>query len=169
MLTTAIHHLQRVTLLTTRQLGKFYVKTATGLSQRRTDEDSSDLDRLYGRIDIEVKGHDPTVLNSYNKFLKMAADELDVSIVKVTTPPKVIERLTVLKSAHVHKKHRVQYETRTHYRNFELKHLTGSTADTFLEYLQRSLPEGVAMKVTRHAIEELPEHIRQPPAQVQDT
>ena len=28
-----------------------------------------------------------------------------------------------------------------------LKHLTGSTADTFLEYVQRNLPEGVSMKV----------------------
>ena len=28
-----------------------------------------------------------------------------------------------------------------------LKHLTGSTADTYLEYIQRNLPEGVSMKV----------------------
>ena len=27
--------------------------------------------------------------------------------------------------------------------------LTGSTADTFIEYIQRNLPEGVAMKVTK--------------------
>jgi len=27
--------------------------------------------------------------------------------------------------------------------------LTGSTADTFMEYVQRNLPEGVAMKVTK--------------------
>lgn len=32
---------------------------------------------------------------------------------------------------------------------FQLKHLTGSTADTYLEYIQRNLPEGVAMKVTK--------------------
>jgi hypothetical protein len=31
--------------------------------------------------------------------------------------------------------------------SFQLKHLTGSTADTYLEYVQRNLPEGVAMKV----------------------
>lgn len=61
----------------------------------------------------------------------------------------VHEKLTVLKSAFVHKKHRVQYETRTYYRYLELLKLTGSTADTFLEYIQRNLPEGVAMKVTK--------------------
>lgn len=55
----------------------------------------------------------------------------------------------MLKSAHVHKKHRVQYEIRTYYRYLDFLKLTGSTADTFLEYLQRNLPEGVAMKVTK--------------------
>ena len=31
----------------------------------------------------------------------------------------------------------------------QVEKLTGSTADTFLEYIQRNLPEGVAMKVTK--------------------
>lgn len=63
------------------------------------------------------------------------------------------ERLTVLKSVHVHKKHRVQYETRTYYRFMDFAKLTGSTADTFLEYIQRNLPEGVAMKVTKVSLD----------------
>lgn len=33
--------------------------------------------------------------------------------------------------------------------------LTGSTADTFLEYIQRNLPEGVAMKVTKVLLKDL--------------
>ena len=33
-----------------------------------------------------------------------------------------------------------------------LQHLTGSTADTYLEYVQRNLPEGVSMKVVRHEV-----------------
>jgi small subunit ribosomal protein S10 len=40
--------------------------------------------------------------------------------------------------------------------------LTGSTADTFLEYIQRNLPEGVAMKVTKAEITAMPSHIRTP-------
>ena len=31
-------------------------------------------------------------------------------------------------------------------------HLTGTTADVFLEYVERNLPEGVAMKVTKVSI-----------------
>ncbi|XP_076325982.1 small ribosomal subunit protein uS10m-like [Tachypleus tridentatus] len=42
--------------------------------------------------------------------------------------------------------------------------MTGSTADTYLEYIQRNLPEGVAMKVTKHAIEKVPDHIQAPTA-----
>lgn len=44
----------------------------------------------------------------------------------------------------------------------QFHHLTGSTADTFLEYIQRNLPEGLAMKVNKTAIERLPGHIVAP-------
>lgn len=66
----------------------------------------------------------------------------------------------VLKSAFVHKKHRVQYETRTYEKFMDLKHLTGSTCETVVEYLQRQLPEGVGMKVTKHEVLQLPEAVR---------
>lgn len=64
-------------------------------------------------------------------------------------PDKHIKRWTLLKSVHIYKKHRVQYEVRTHFLIMKFARLTGSTADTFLEYVQRNLPEGVAMKVTK--------------------
>ena len=32
---------------------------------------------------------------------------------------------------------------------FQVIKITGSTADTFLEYIQRNIPEGVAMKVIK--------------------
>jgi ribosomal protein S10 len=72
------------------------------------------------------------------------------------------ERLTLLKSVHIYKKHRVQYEIRTYFRFMQFLRLTGSTADTFLEYIQRNLPEGVAMKVTKVEITAVPSHIRTP-------
>lgn len=65
-------------------------------------------------------------------------------------PPKALHnRLTLLKSIHIYKKHRVQYEIRTYFRYFTLLKITGSTADTLLEYLQRNVPEGIALKVTK--------------------
>ncbi|XP_041661697.1 probable 28S ribosomal protein S10, mitochondrial [Cheilinus undulatus] len=119
-------------------------------------------DTLFQRVSLFVKGHDRAVLDSYEFFATMAAKELGIKINKVYEPPKDIERLTLLKSVHIFKKHRVQYEMRTHYRCIELSHLTGSTAQVFLEYVQRNLPEGVAMEVQKTAMEKVPDHIHEP-------
>ncbi|XP_029352707.1 small ribosomal subunit protein uS10m [Echeneis naucrates] len=119
-------------------------------------------DELFQRVSVLVKGHDRAVLDSYEFFATMAAKELGITISKVYEPPKNIERLTLLKSVHIFKKHRVQYEMRTHYRCIELSHLTGCTAQTYLEYIQRNLPEGVAMEVTKTAMEKVPDHILEP-------
>ncbi|KOC59370.1 28S ribosomal protein S10, mitochondrial [Habropoda laboriosa] len=92
----------------------------------------------------------------------MAAEALEINVHRNVELRKPIhERLTLLKSIHVHKKHRVQYETRTYYRYLDFFHLTGSTADTYLEYIERNLPEGVAMKVTMVELETLPATIQQ--------
>jgi len=113
-------------------------------------------DKLYKKIELELRGNEPAVMESYGKFATMAAGHLGIpvgrnmAITDVHGKPKAVhERLTVLKSVHVHKKHRVQYETRTYFRYVDFFRMTGSTADTFLEYLERNLPEGVAMKVTK--------------------
>ncbi|XP_042323895.1 28S ribosomal protein S10, mitochondrial isoform X2 [Sceloporus undulatus] len=123
---------------------------------------SDEPDTLYKRLTVLVKGHDKTVLDSYEYFMVLAAKELGLSVEKVEEPRRKIERFTLLKSVHIYKKHRVQYEMRTHYRYVELKHLTGSTASVYLEYIQRNLPEGVAMEVKKTRLERLPEHIQTP-------
>ncbi|NXA46097.1 RT10 protein, partial [Nothocercus julius] len=123
---------------------------------------SDEPETLYKRLSLLVKGHDQAVLDSYEYFAVLAAKELGISIEKVHRPPKQIERFTLLKSVHIFKKHRVQYEMRTHYVCLELKHLTGSTAAVYLEYVQRNLPEGVAMEVKKTRIEAIPEHIQKP-------
>uniref|UniRef100_A0A8B9GLS7 Small ribosomal subunit protein uS10m n=1 Tax=Amazona collaria TaxID=241587 RepID=A0A8B9GLS7_9PSIT len=110
---------------------------------------SDEPEILYKRLSLLVKGHDKAVLDSYEYFAVLAAKELGISIEKVYNPPKKIERLTLLKSVHIYKKHRVQYEMRTHYLCLELKYITGSTAAVYLEYVQRNLPEGVAMEVKK--------------------
>lgn len=76
------------------------------------------------------------------------------------------ERYTLLRSAYVHKKHRVQYEIRTYYKFMHFHRLTGSTLSTFLEYIERNLPEGVALKATKVEIMALPEYLQQQPPAV---
>ncbi|XP_039916684.1 small ribosomal subunit protein uS10m isoform X2 [Hirundo rustica] len=123
---------------------------------------SDEPETLYKRLSILVKGHDEAVLDSYKYFAVLAAKELGICVEKVDKPPKTIERFTLLKSVHIYKKHRVQYEMRTHYVCLELKYLTSSTAAVYLEYVQRNLPEGVAMEVKKTKIEKIPEHIQKP-------
>lgn len=43
--------------------------------------------------------------------------------------------------------------------------MTGSTLSTFLDYIERNLPEGVALNATKTEIQELPEHLREPPTE----
>ncbi|XP_069577761.1 small ribosomal subunit protein uS10m [Brachyistius frenatus] len=119
-------------------------------------------DTLLQKVLVLVKGHDRAVLDSYEFFATMAANELGITVGKVVEPAKDIERFTLLKSAHIFKKHRVQYEMRTHYRCIELSRITGCTAQVYLEYIQRNLPEGVAMEVTKTAMEKVPDHILEP-------
>uniref|UniRef100_A0A1A7WTL3 Small ribosomal subunit protein uS10m n=1 Tax=Iconisemion striatum TaxID=60296 RepID=A0A1A7WTL3_9TELE len=119
-------------------------------------------DTLFQKVAVLVKGHDRAVLDSYEFFATTAAQELGITIGKVFEPPKDMERFTLLKSVHIYKKHRVQYEMRTHYRCIELLHLTGCTAQAYLEYIQRNLPEGVAMEVTKTSMEKIPDHILEP-------
>ncbi|XP_051976715.1 probable 28S ribosomal protein S10, mitochondrial [Xyrauchen texanus] len=119
-------------------------------------------DTLYQKLSVLVKGHDKSVLDSYEFFVTLAAQELGLTLEKVFEPPKDIDKLTLLKSIHIFKKHRVQYEMRTHYRCIQICRITGSSARVYLEYIQRNLPEGVAMEITKTAIEKIPEHIQTP-------
>ena len=41
--------------------------------------------------------------------------------------------------------------------------MTGETADTFLEYIQRNIPEGVSMSVEQTALEPISEFLELPP------
>ncbi|KAG8011337.1 putative 28S ribosomal protein S10, partial [Nibea albiflora] len=106
-------------------------------------------DVLFQKVSMLVKSHDKAVLDSYEFFATMAAKELGITISKVYEPHKDIERLTVLKSIHIFKKHRVQYEMRTHYRCIEVMSLnmslTGATTmekipDHILAPMWKDLP-----------------------------
>lgn len=45
---------------------------------------------------------------------------------------------------------------------WQVKNVTGDTADTFLEYIQRNIPEGVSMGVEQTALESLPDFFELP-------
>ncbi len=40
-------------------------------------------DELYKRLCVEVRGHDPAVLESYEKFIRLVSTELNVQLANV--------------------------------------------------------------------------------------
>ena len=98
-----------------------------------------------------IHTHPHTCTHTHRKlhsFLKSSHVLIIVpSVVSRVALPTRIQKFTVLKSPHIYKKHRVQYEIRTHSRLMQVKKITGTTVDIFLEYIQRNLPEGVSMSV----------------------
>nr|CAI5822284.1 unnamed protein product [Callosobruchus analis] len=110
---------------------------------------SDEPDKLYRVVELELRGNDPAVLKSFCKFATSTGKHLDIDCKTWSLRKPTHERFTVLKVVHIYKKHRVQYEYRTYYSFVQYKHLTGSTADTLLEYIERNLPEGVALKATK--------------------
>ncbi|XP_021186595.3 small ribosomal subunit protein uS10m [Helicoverpa armigera] len=122
-----------------------------------------ELDKLYKRVELEMRGIDPAVLLSYSWFCVAAASHLGIEVTKSWALRKAEkERHTLLRCVHIYKKHRVQYEVRSYFRFIHLQRLTGSTCDTYLEYIERNLPEGCALKVTKVECQKLQEHITPP-------
>ncbi|VDN04448.1 unnamed protein product [Thelazia callipaeda] len=121
---------------------------------------STEPDRLFTRIKMEYRGHDQKVLKSYTTFLKAVCKHLELDVVSVMVFPYAWWIQNTLRAKFAKKKNQLHYETRTHIRQFTIQNITGSTASTFLEYIQRNIPEGIAMKVTYDELAALPPTIQ---------
>ncbi|VDK73579.1 unnamed protein product [Onchocerca ochengi] len=135
-------------------------RIATPLTPSFEQDSSVELDRLFTRVQLEYRGHDKAVLKSYTTFLKAVCNHLKLEVVSIKVFPYVWWIQNALRAKFAKKKNQLHYETRTHIRQFTIQNVTGSTASTFLEYIQRNIPEGVAMKVTYDEIAGLPEIIQ---------
>jgi small subunit ribosomal protein S10 len=145
-----------------RHIGNITSKLSIRQTTSLTKVEEGEPDKLYRIVELELKGHDPAVLKSFVKFATTAGNHLDIQSNTWNLRKPIHDRRTVLKSVHIYKKHRVQYETRTYFSFIQYKYLTGSTADTLLEYVERNLPEGVALKATKVELQALPEHLTSP-------
>lgn len=121
---------------------------------------TAEVERLLSLLTLKVRGSDEAVLDSYTQFMRRAANVLNLDVSGKVIIPMHIEKRTLLSSPHIYKKHRRQYELRTHARMLQVRELTGETADVFLEYIQRNIPEGVSMSVEQTELERIPEYIQ---------
>ena len=103
-----------------RIFGKFinnsYVSLTRGCSSNVINTASvvtTRKDKLYEKIEVEIRAHQPDTLKSYSWFATTAAKELDITVIESFAEPQPHKvRKTLLKTAFVNKKHRVQYEFR---------------------------------------------------------
>ncbi|CAD5215191.1 unnamed protein product [Bursaphelenchus xylophilus] len=131
-----------------------------GLQKASDAEVTNISDKLFSKIQLEVRGHDKAVLLSYTNFIKNACQNLQIetSRVRHLRYHKWIQPL--LRAKFARKKYKLHYEIRTQIKQVDIYNVTGSTSSTFLEYAQRNIPEGVAMRVDYNEICALPEPLR---------
>lgn len=74
----------RANVACTAQSIRFYSVQASSNEQpdSKTTIDGDENDKLYKRLELEIRGHDPAVMNSYVKFTTIAAQHLNIDVGK---------------------------------------------------------------------------------------
>ncbi len=96
------------------------------------------------KIRIKLKAYDHRVLDQSTDEIVETAKRTGAKILGPIPLPTKIEKYTVLKSPHVDKKSREQFEMRTHKRLLDVVDPTAKTID---ELRKLNLPAGVDIKI----------------------
>jgi small subunit ribosomal protein S10 len=96
------------------------------------------------RIRIRLEAYDHEILDQASKQLVEAAKRTDAKVAGPIPLPTRIERYTVLRSPHVDKKSREQFEMRTHKRLIDITEPTGRTVSALSKLV---MPVGVDIKI----------------------
>merc|ERR1719427_698924 len=126
-----------------------------------SEDDPENFDTLISVLTLKVRSMDDAVLKSCMTYMKSSAKQLGLKLTNEVQLPKHIEKRTLLSSPFIFKKHHQQYEIRTYGRMLELSKLTKESADIYLEYIQRNIPEGVSMSIEQTELEPLPSYFRE--------
>jgi len=96
------------------------------------------------RIRIRLKAYDHRILDQSAKRIVETAERSGAQVVGPVPLPTRIERYTVLRSPHIDKKSREQFEIRTHKRLIYIRQPSSRTVDA-LQTL--NLPAGVEVRI----------------------
>lgn len=97
------------------------------------------------RIRIRMEGYDHEVLDRTATEIVQVATDTGAEVHGPIPLPTRIERYTVLRSPHIDRKSREQFEIRTHKRLIDILRPTGKTIEALNKGL--SLPPGVDIKI----------------------
>ena len=97
------------------------------------------------KVSIKIKGYESAIVDSATKKVVEAAKAESATVLGPIPLPTRRERFTILRSVHVNKKSREQFEMRTHKRLVILENVSEKLSDG----LQRlELPAGVQVEVS---------------------
>ncbi len=96
------------------------------------------------RIRIRIEGYDHATIDQSAVNIVNTAKRTGAKVSGPIPLPTRIERVTVLRSPHVDKKSREQFETRTHKRLVDITEPTSKTID---ELKNLNMPAGVDIRV----------------------
>ena len=99
---------------------------------------------MAGRIRIRLKAFDHAVIDQASADIVRTAEKTGAQVSGPIPLPTKTQRWTVLRSPHVDKKSREQYEIRTHKRVVDI---TEPTAKTIDELRNLNMPAGVDIRV----------------------
>ena len=96
------------------------------------------------KIRIRMEAYDHEVLDGAAVSIVETAKRTGARVHGPVPMPTRIERYTVLRSPHVNKKSREQFEIRTHKRIIEISEATGKTMDALTKI---TMPAGVNVRI----------------------
>jgi small subunit ribosomal protein S10 len=112
---------------------------------RENEENAVAGQNVSERIRIRMEAYDFEVLDRTAQEIVDTAERTGADVVGPIPLPTRIERYTVLRSPHIDRKSREQFEIRTHKRLIDILKPTAKTVDALNKGL--SLPPGVDIKI----------------------
>ena len=96
------------------------------------------------KIRIKLRAYDHNLLDKSTQEIVLAAQRTGAQVIGPIPLPKTISKFTVLRSPHVDKKSREQFEMRTHKRLLDIASPTPQTVDALMKL---DLPAGVDVEI----------------------
>lgn len=96
------------------------------------------------KIRIKLKAYDHRIIDKSAKMIIEVAERTGATVAGPVPLPTEINKMTVLRSPHVHKDSREQFEMRTHKRLLDVIDPTSKTIDSLMSL---DMPAGVDIEI----------------------
>lgn len=97
-----------------------------------------------GKVRVTLRAYDAEVIDQSAKSIVQAVQKVGAKVSGPIPLPTKINKITVLRSPHVNKKSREQFEMRTHKRLIDILDPSSDVMDSLMKL---ELPAGVEVKV----------------------